>query len=529
MAKGFKQAGNVGKNNEEKKTIIFNEKESATIPKTPPSVTSSSYLKFGNGLKSASSMPRNYEKNLDMHDGINNASKSKVLKSTFGQTPRPNTMSKDTKIKSNFGQVSSYIDDTAPQGNGFKSTFKKNSNSDMIHEPTMEYYDEALPKNNRRKKLGKKKIIALIAAVAAVFILAFGLLNVPYFKPTWYIFMKAYNAASNIQSMNVTGDARLVDEFDNDYSFDYELNYNNNAFSFGIIDGDDYDWCYGNIDNGQITLWDEYSEEDKYTLPFKFNSSYVKNIKKSLKNIKKEYTQVNGAPIYKFTGELTSSEGMVVATPVQFTISINAKTYLPEYIVGDATDIANAIYSTVDGTGIKECSFTATFINFGGNVNVNSSSSNQSNINLNTNSISSNTTNTKTESTSDVTSKVAPSKVTQGEYKWYVSNDKTQECVGKCVIFNVTGNSFDAQVSHARSQGIGYYPKTANLQKDGTYVADGDISGRNVKTNESDYTPVKFVFTVLDNDRIKMDVYEAKTNKEIETNVIFYLYIKREE
>lgn len=54
-------------------------------------------------------------------------------------------------------------------------------------------------------------------------------------------------------------------------------------------------------------------------------------------------------------------------------------------------------------------------------------------------------------------------------------------------------------------------------------MADGDISGRNVKTNESEYTPVKFVFTVLDNDRIKMDVYETKTNKEMETNVIFYL------
>ena len=109
------------------------------------------------------------------------------------------------------------------------------------------------------------------------------------------------------------------------------------------------------------------------------------------------------------------------------------------------------------------------------------------------------------------------------EYKWNVSNDNTQECVGKCVISNVTSDSFDVQVSHARSQGIGYYPKTAYLQKDGTYVADGDISGRNVKTNESEYTPVKFVFTVLDNDRIKMDVYETKTNKEIETNVIFYL------
>ena len=158
----------------------------------------------------------------------------------------------------------------------------------------------------------------------------------------------------------------------------------------------------------------------------------------------------------------------------------------------------------IEGYSIKDCSLDATFVSYNSDVNVYSTSSANNSNNINGNSTSNNILNTQKESVSNTSSNVK-----QGEYKWYVSNDNTQECVGKCVISNVTSDSFDVQVSHARSQGID--------------VADGDISGRNVKTNESEYTPVKFVFTILDNDRIKMDVYEAKTNKEIETNVIFYL------
>ena len=165
----------------------------------------------------------------------------------------------------------------------------------------------------------------------------------------------------------------------------------------------------------------------------------------------------------------------------------------------------------IEGYSIKDCSLDATFVSYNSDVNVYSTSSANNSNNINGNSTSNNILNTQKESVSNTSINVK-----QSEYKWYVSNDNTQECVGKCVISNVTSDSFDVQVSHARSQGIGYYPKTAYLQKDGTYVADGDISGRNVKTNESEYTPVKFVFTVLDNDRIKMDVYETKTNKEME-------------
>lgn len=61
-------------------------------------------------------------------------------------------------------------------------------------------------------------------------ILAFGLLNIPSLKPTGYIFAKTYRAISKIQSVNVTGSARLVDEDGDDESMDYEFNYNNNAF-----------------------------------------------------------------------------------------------------------------------------------------------------------------------------------------------------------------------------------------------------------------------------------------------------------
>lgn len=259
-------------------------------------------------------------------------------------------------------------------------------------------------------------------------------------------------------------------------------------------------------------------EEDKFTLPFELDSSNVKNIRKSLSNVKKEYTQVNGAPVYKITGEIASSGGVTTALPMQITIAINAKTYLPEYLVADVTDLMNSVTKATEGYSIKDCSLDATFVSYNSDVNVYSTSSANNSNNINGNSTSNNILNTQKESVSNTSSNVK-----QGEYKWYVSNDNTQECVGKCVISNVTSDSFDVQVSHARSQGIGYYPKTAYLQKDGTYVADGDISGRNVKTNESEYTPVKFVFTILDNDRIKMDVYETKTNKEMETNVIFYL------
>ena len=113
-------------------------------------------------------------------------------------------------------------------------------------------------------------------------------------------------------------------------------------------------------------------------------------------------------------------------------------------------------------------------------------------------------------------------KVVQGEYKCY-SNDERPECVGKCVISNVTGNAFDVQVSYAHSQGVGYNIKTAYLQNDGTYVADGDWSGTNIKTNDSYYVSTKFVFTVIDSNTIKMDVYETEKGKEFENNVIFYL------
>ena len=87
----------------------------------------------------------------------------------------------------------------------------------------------------------------------------------------------------------------------------------------------------------------------------------------------------------------------------------------------------------------------------------------------------------------------------------------------------MTGNAFDVQVSYAHSQGVGYNIKTAYLQNDGTYVADGDWSGTNIKTNDSYYVSTKFVFTVIDSNTIKMDVYETETGKEFENNVIFYL------
>ena len=54
-------------------------------------------------------------------------------------------------------------------------------------------------------------------------------------------------------------------------------------------------------------------------------------------------------------------------------------------------------------------------------------------------------------------------------------------------------------------------------------MADGDWSGTNIKTNDSYYVSTKFVFTVIDSNTIKMDVYETETGKEFENNVIFYL------
>ena len=48
----------------------------------------------------------------------------------------------------------------------------------------------------------------------------------------------------------------------------------------------------------------------------------------------------------------------------------------------------------------------------------------------------------------------------------------TLKNVSENAYFKRSHDSFDVQVSHARSQGIGYYPKTAYLQK------DGNICGR---------------------------------------------------
>ena len=515
MAKGFKQAGNVGEKSEEMVGVVDN-KNIITEPEKSP-VTPSSSLKLGKGLNKTSSMPENEVKSYDM-SSVNSTPQNKTFKSTFGQPTESNAEPQNKTFKSTFGQSST--SPTEPQNNGFKSTFEQRPEQNT--ETPREYYDVELPRNNKRKKGRKKAFIAIIAAVAAILILAVGLLNIPSLKPTGYIFAKTYRAISKIQSVNVTGSARLVDEDGDDESMDYEFNYNNNAFSVGVGDRDtkreDYDWYLGNIEDGKITVWEDMFEEDKFTLPFELDSSNVKNIRKSLSNVKKEYTQVNGAPVYKITGEIASSGGVTTALPMQITIAINAKTYLPEYLVADVTDLMNSVTKATEGYSIKDCSLDATFVSYNSDVNVYSTSSANNSNNINGNSTSNNILNTQKESVSNTSSNVK-----QGEYKWYVSNDNTQECVGKCVISNVTSDSFDVQVSHARSQGIGYYPKTAYLQKDGTYVADGDISGRNVKTNESEYTPVKFVFTILDNDRIKMDVYEAKTNKEMETNVIFYL------
>ncbi len=111
-------------------------------------------------------------------------------------------------------------------------------------------------------------------------------------------------------------------------------------------------------------------------------------------------------------------------------------------------------------------------------------------------------------------------KIKEGNYKWHVRDD-SNEVVGACVVTNVTVTSADIEVSHSRSNGVNDHVGTAYLQEDGTYVAYGEWSGVHEKTHEYFYEPVKYVFTVIDDNTIKMDQYNSETGKELEQNVIF--------
>ena len=57
------------------------------------------------------------------------------------------------------------------------------------------------------------------------------------------------------------------------------------------------------------------------------------------------------------------------------TIAINAKTYLPEYLVADVTDLMNSVTKATEGYSIKDCSLDATFVSYNSDVNVYSTSS----------------------------------------------------------------------------------------------------------------------------------------------------------
>lgn len=82
MAKGFKQAGNVGEKREEKVGVVDN-KNIITEPEKSP-ITPSSSLKLGKGLNKTSSMPENEVKSYDM-SSVNSTPQNKTFKSTFGQ------------------------------------------------------------------------------------------------------------------------------------------------------------------------------------------------------------------------------------------------------------------------------------------------------------------------------------------------------------------------------------------------------------------------------------------------------------
>lgn len=159
MAKGFKQAGNVGEKSEEKVGVVDN-KNIITEPEKSP-VPPSSSLKLGKGLNKTSSMPENEVKSYDM-SSVNSTPQNKTFKSTFGQPTESNTEPQNKTFKSTFGQSST--SPTKPQNNGFKSTFEQRPEQNT--ETPREYYDVELPRNNKRKKGGKKAFIAIIAAVA---------------------------------------------------------------------------------------------------------------------------------------------------------------------------------------------------------------------------------------------------------------------------------------------------------------------------------------------------------------------------
>lgn len=110
--------------------------------------------------------------------------------------------------------------------------------------------------------------------------------------------------------------------------------------------------------------------------------------------------------------------------------------------------------------------------------------------------------------------------IQEGDYKWHVK-DSSNEVVGMCLVTNVTETTADIAVTHARSNGIEYHIGTVNLQNDGTYLTYGDISGTHTKLNTYEYTPVKYVFTVIDENTIQMDAYNSETGKDLERGVIF--------
>lgn len=104
-------------------------------------------------------------------------------------------------------------------------------------------------------------------------------------------------------------------------------------------------------------------------------------------------------------------------------------------------------------------------------------------------------------------------KITEGEYKWHEFNDPSKETVGLCVISDVEKDTAKATLLHARSNGIKHHIETVQRQKDGTYVAYGNWSGTHAKTHTYEYQSIKYVFTVIDNNILQLDMYDSETGE----------------
>lgn len=395
MAKGFKQAGNVeNKNEEDKVPIIDNKNIVSTSNMNTMPLSQSTSLKFGKGLGMKSTIPMSEEKNSNMNSEINVMPKSKELKSTFGRAsvsnnaPTECVAQQGKGLKSTFGQPSNtnatYTENNTQQAANFRQT----TNSNVAYEPTRESYDETLSQNVRRKKHSKKAFIAIIAAVAAVVVIAFGLLNVPYFKPTGYILSQSVKNLTDITSATAKGVMTNADINGDKMNYDFIIKYNDDLCYFGFSEREENDSSdtseieeesYARFNDNNVILYDSdgntYSELANSDFEFvKASISELMNYKDTFSDTKKEYINQDGTKYYKITTQFddkaldtyknsTSNDAL---KPASTTIYINAKTYLPEAMEMDLTDIFSVIDDTVyEGrTGVAYVSLNVSFVDY---------------------------------------------------------------------------------------------------------------------------------------------------------------------